>query len=97
MSGDDGVSRLFVILWKPGEAGTSSGDRALLPTDDWDGRRVLYAQFTGTTEKKEGKKEMFYLMTHSTHFNDTLTTYGKGPFRLGERKPAAATWATLSN
>ena len=43
---------------------------------------------------------MFYLMTHSTHF-----IYGymesdvcKGPLRLRERKPAAATtWATLSN
>ena len=34
-----------------------------------------------------GRKEMFYLTTHSTHF-----IYGKGPHIQGERKPAAATW-----
>ena len=32
---------------------------------------------------------MFYLMTHTTRF-----IYGKEPFRLRERKPTAATWAT---
>ena len=43
---------------------------------------------------------MFYLTTHSTHFiYDYMASdvYGKGPLRYRERKPAAATWATLSN
>ena len=41
---------------------------------------------------------MFYLTTHSTHLFTVIwrQTYGKGPFRERERKPAAtATWATL--
>ena len=36
------------------------------------------------TRRKEGRKEMFYLTTHSTHFICTIIwrrTYGKGPFR----------------
>ena len=50
---------------------------------------------------KEGRKEMFYLMRHSTHF--ILRLYGVGYMVKDhsdserERKPAAATWATLSN
>ena len=42
---------------------------------------------------------MFYLTTHSTHLVTVIwrRTYGKGPFRKRERKPAAATWATLSD
>ena len=36
---------------------------------------------------QEGMKEMFYLTTHSTHF-----IYG-----YSARKPAADTWATLSD
>ena len=41
----------------------------------------------------EGRKEMFYLTMHSTHFiyGYMDQTYGKGPFRQRERKPAAAT------
>ena len=48
---------------------------------------------------KEGKKEMFYLTTHSTHFFMVIwcQTYGKEPLRYGERKPATATWAILSD
>ena len=40
---------------------------------------------------------MFYLMMQSTHFVLRLygVRHGKGPFR--ERKPAAATWASLSD
>ena len=46
----------------------------------------------------EGRKEMFYLTTHSTPLVNVIwrRTYGKGPFRYRERKPAAATWATIS-
>ena len=42
---------------------------------------------------------MIYLTTHKTHLFTViwLHTYGKGPFRERERKPAAATWATLSD
>ena len=45
-------------------------------------------------------------MKGSVLFNDTLNTfylviwrqtYGKGPFRYRERKPVAATWASLSD
>ena len=46
----------------------------------------------------EGRKEMFYLTTHSTHFVFTVIlrqTYGKEPLSWGERNSAAATWATL--
>ena len=46
-----------------------------------------------------GKEEMFYLTTHSTHF--ILRLYGVGymvkDHSNSERKPAAATWATLSD
>ena len=49
--------------------------------------------------RKEGRKEMFYLTTHSTHFIYGL--YGVGhmvKYHLySERKPAAATWATVSD
>ena len=47
----------------------------------------------------ERRNEMIYLMTHSTHFiYDYIgQTYGKGPLRERERKPAAATWATISD
>ena len=44
-------------------------------------------------------KEMFYLMIHSTHFY--LRLYGVGHMVKdhsdSERKPAATTWATLSD
>ena len=49
--------------------------------------------------RKEGRKEMFYLTTHSTHFiygymaSDVVKDHSDS-----ERgKPAAATWATLFN
>ena len=40
---------------------------------------------------------MFYLTTHSTHLFMVIwhQTYGRGPFRQQQRKPAAATWATF--
>ena len=41
---------------------------------------------------------MFYLTTHSTHFiygYMASDVYGIGPLIERERKPAAATWATL--
>ena len=43
----------------------------------------------------KGRKEIFYLATHFTHFIfGYIMAYGKGP--LGERKPpTATTWATL--
>ena len=48
----------------------------------------------------QGRKEMFYLTTHSTHFF-ILRLYGIGHMVKdhsdSERKPAAATWATLSD
>ena len=49
--------------------------------------------------RKEGRKEMFYLTTHSTHFiyGYMVEAYGKGPMRKRERNPATATWATLSD
>ena len=37
---------------------------------------------------------MFYLMMHWTFY---LWLYGKGPLRYREVKPAATTWATLSD
>ena len=46
----------------------------------------------------EGRKEMFYLTTHSTHFiygymaSDMVKDHSNS-----DRKPAAATWATLSD
>ena len=41
---------------------------------------------------------MFYLTTHTTHFiYSYMALYGKGPFRKRQKKPAAATWATLSD
>ena len=45
------------------------------------------------------KKERFYLTTHSTHFFKVIRrlTYSRGPLRKRKRKPAAATWATLSD
>ena len=42
----------------------------------------------------EGRKEMFYLMMHSTHF---IYGYMVKYHSDSERKPAAATWATLSD
>ena len=44
-------------------------------------------------------KEIFYLTMYSTYFMGIWHhTYGKGPFRYQERKPAAiTTWVTLSN
>ena len=49
-----------------------------------------------TLSMKEGRKEVFYLTTHSTHLVTVIwcRTYGKGPFTW---KPASATWATLSD
>ena len=47
---------------------------------------------------KRRKKEMFYLTTHSTHYiygymaSDMVKDHSDS-----ERKPAAATWATLSD
>ena len=47
----------------------------------------------------EGRKEMFYLTTHSRLFiygymaSDIMVKYHSN----SERKPAAATWATLSD
>ena len=50
---------------------------------------------------KTGRKEMFYLTTHLTHFIQgymgSRINYGKAPLKYRERKPAAATWATLSD
>ena len=48
---------------------------------------------------KEGRKEIFYLIMHSTHYTVTQhRKHGKGPFRYLEKNPAAATsWATLSD
>ena len=43
---------------------------------------------------KEGRKEMFYLMMHSTHFS---YGYMVKDHSDRERKPVAATWATLSD
>ena len=47
----------------------------------------------------EGRKEMFYLTTHSTHF--ILQLYGVRHMLKyhtdSEMKPAATTWATLSD
>ena len=42
---------------------------------------------------------MLYLTTHATHFiyGYMASDYGKGPLRQRERKPSAATWATLSD
>ena len=54
---------------------------------------------TGGEEVVMGEREMFYLTTHSTHFY--LRLYGVGHMVKyhsdSERKPAAATWATLSD
>ena len=53
-----------------------------------------------TNGRKEGRKEMFYLTTHSTHLFMVIwcQTYGNGTLGQQERKPAAATiWATLSD
>ena len=36
------------------------------------------------------KKEEFYFL-----FNDALNTYGEGPHRQPERKPATTIWAAL--
>ena len=48
-----------------------------------------------TMERQEGRKEMFYLTTHSTHF---IYGYMVKDHSDSERgKPAAATWATLSD
>ena len=47
----------------------------------------------------QGRKEMFYLMMHSTHF--ILRLYGiryiVKDHSDSERKPAAVTWANLSD
>ena len=43
---------------------------------------------------KEGRKEMFYLPTHSTHF---IYGYMIKDHSDSERKHAVATWATLSS
>ena len=40
---------------------------------------------------------MFYLTTHILFTVIWRRTYGKEPFRLRERKPATATWATPSD
>ena len=48
----------------------------------------------------EGRKEMFYLTTHSTHFIYSYMAsdiYKKITQIARERKPVAATWATLSD
>ena len=49
-----------------------------------------------STKHKQGRKEMFYLTMHSTHFYFLFTdiwyqTYGKGPQRQLKRKLIAAT------
>ena len=46
----------------------------------------------------KGRKGV-HLTTHSTHLVTVIwrRTYGKGPLRWQERKPAVATWATLSD
>ena len=59
--------------------------RAHLETKDLIGSVIEYGQLGGTRleRRKEGRKEMFYLTTHSTHFIFTAIwrqTYGKGPF-----------------
>ena len=48
---------------------------------------------------QEGRKDIFYLTTHSTHLVTVIwrQTYGKGPFRQRERKPTSVTWAILSD
>ena len=60
----------------------------------------LCASVRTKRKRKEGRKEMGF-------FNDALSTflfmviwrrtYSKGPFAYRERKPAAVTWATLSD
>ena len=49
--------------------------------------------------EETGRKEVFYSMMQTTHLVMVIwgRTYGIGPFRVRERKPAAATWATLSD
>ena len=50
--------------------------------------------------RKEGRKEMFYLLMHSKHFIYGYMAFGHMVKDLSdrERKPAAtATWVTLSN
>ena len=44
---------------------------------------VYIEPYTHQEGRKEGRKEMFYLTTHSTHFIYViwLRTYGKGPLR----------------
>ena len=50
------------------------------------------------SDSERGRKEMFYLTTHSTHFiYGYMASYGKGQIIQRERKPAAATWTTLSD
>ena len=48
---------------------------------------TLYVALTETSNAEvgdielHGRKEMFYLTTHSTHFIYGYMTYGKGPFK----------------
>ena len=52
-----------------------------------------------TVARREGRKGMFYLTTHSTHF--ILWLHGVGHMAKdhsdSERKTDATTWTTLSN
>ena len=48
----------------------------------YDSSHSIYADIA-ISRKSEGRKEMFYLTTHPTHFicGYMVNTYGKGPFR----------------
>ena len=57
---------------------------------------MVHEYFKRWGEGKEGRKKMFYLMTHSTHFiYGYITLHMVKDHSDSERKPAAATWATL--
>ena len=53
-----------------------------------------------TSNVKAGTKTFKLILRRTQHILFTVIwrhTYGKGPFRLRERKPASATWATFSD
>ena len=61
---------------------------------------VVHLQQTPSSFCVEGRKEMFYLTTHSTHFiyGYMASDIWKRTIQIArESKPAAATWVTLSD
>ena len=81
---------IYIFQWTYGKGPFREVERKSDATTSWKDLQTLDLTL-------EGRTDMFYLMTYSTHFIYIFQwTYGKGPFREVERKSDATTsWKDL--